>query len=58
MTIPSTYDFETLPEAVSFYTRKVAKICQTCDYSIHNELMRFKKELHELINREYDPAAF
>ncbi|MBB5324685.1 hypothetical protein HNQ34_001783 [Anoxybacillus tepidamans] len=55
--LPSAYDFETLPEAISFYTRKVAEVTKNRDREMHNELMRFKKELHERIDREYDPTA-
>jgi hypothetical protein len=54
---PSVYDFKTLPEAISFYTRTVAEVMKARDRDMHNELMRFKKELHERIGREYDPAA-
>jgi hypothetical protein len=54
---PSAYDFETLQEAVAFYTRKVDEAIKNRDRSMHNELMRFKRELHDRIDREYDPAA-
>lgn len=57
MTLPSAYDFKTLDEAVVFYTRMVAAVVKTRDRSMHDELMRFKKELHERIDREYDPAT-
>lgn len=55
--LPSAYDFKTLPEAISFYTRTVAEVMKVRDREMHNELMRFKRELHERIDREYDPAA-
>lgn len=55
--MPSAYDFEKLTEAIAFYTRKVAEVTKNRDRDMHNELMRFKKELHERIDREYDPAA-
>jgi hypothetical protein len=55
--LPSAYDFATLDEAVSFYTRIVAEVMKNRDREMHNELMRFKKELHERIDREYDPVA-
>lgn len=57
MSLPSAYDFETLPEAISFYTRTVVEVMKVRDREMHNELMRFKKELHERIDREYDPTA-
>lgn len=57
MKLPSAYDFETLPEAISFYTRKVAEVTKNRDRSMHDELMRFKRELHERIDREYDSDA-
>ena len=56
MKLPSAHDFKTLPEAISFYTRKVAEVTKNRDRSMHDELMRFKRELHERIDREYDPA--
>jgi hypothetical protein len=49
---PSVYDFKTLPEAIAFYTRKVAEVTKNRDREMHNELMRFKKELHERIAKE------
>ncbi|MEK4381140.1 hypothetical protein NSS70_04380 [Aeribacillus sp. FSL K6-2848] len=55
--MPSAYDFEKLTEAIAFYTRKVAEVTKNRDRDMHNEVMRFKKELHERIDREYDPAA-
>ncbi|KYD21041.1 hypothetical protein [Geobacillus stearothermophilus] len=55
--LPSAYDFKTLPEAIWFYARTVAEVMKARDRSMHDELMRFKKELHERIDREYDPAA-
>lgn len=55
--LPSAYDFKTLPEAITFYTKIVAEVMKNRDRSMHNELMRFKRELHERIEREYDPAA-
>lgn len=55
--LPSAYDFETLPEAIAFYTRTVVEVMKARNRDMHNELMRFKKELHERIDREYDPAA-
>ena len=57
MTLPSAYDFAKLEEAIAFYTRTVAEVMKNRDRDMHNELMRFKKELHERIDREYDPAA-
>lgn len=54
MSLPSAYDFKTLPEVISFYTRKVAEVTKNRDRSMHDELMRFKRELHERIDREYD----
>jgi hypothetical protein len=54
---PSAYDFETLAGAIAFYTRKVNEVIKNRGRSMHNELMRFKRELHERIDREYDPAA-
>lgn len=55
--LPSAYDFVKLEEAIAFYTRKVAEVAKNRDRSMHDELMRFKRELHERIDREYDPAA-
>lgn len=55
--LPSAYEFKTLPEAISFYTRIVVEVMKARNRDMHNELMRFKKELHERIDREYDPAA-
>lgn len=55
MSLPSAYDFKTLDEAVVFYTRMVAAVVKNRDRSMHDELIRFKKELHERIDREYDP---
>lgn len=55
--LPSAYDFKTLPEAIAFYTRVVAEVMKNRDRSMHDELMRFKRELHERIDREYDPSA-
>ena len=52
MSLPSAYDFKTLPEAIAFYTRKVAEVTKNRDREMHNELMRFKKELHERIAKE------
>ena len=55
--LPSAYDFEKLTEAIAFYTRTVAEVAKNRDRSMHDEIMRFKRELHERIDREYDPAA-
>ncbi|WJQ03254.1 hypothetical protein QT236_14625 [Geobacillus stearothermophilus] len=55
--LPSAYDFKTLPEAIAFYARTVAEVMKARNRDMHNELMRFKRELHERIDREYDPAA-
>ena len=55
--LPSAYDFDTLEAAIAFYTRVVAEVMKNRDRSMHDELMRFKRELHERIDREYDPAA-
>lgn len=55
--IPSAYDFNTLEAAIAFYTRTVAEVTKNRNRDMHNELMRFKRELHERIDREYDPAA-
>ncbi|KQC47069.1 hypothetical protein AP057_13810 [Geobacillus sp. Sah69] len=55
--LPSAYDFDTLEAAIAFYTRVVAEVMKNRDRSVHDELMRFKRELHERIDREYDPAA-
>lgn len=52
--MPSAYDFEKLTEAIAFYTRKVAEVTKNRDRDMHNELMRFKKELHERIDRELE----
>ncbi len=57
MTLPSAHDFETLPEAIAFYTKTVAEVMKNRDRSMHEEVMRFKRELHERIDREYDPSA-
>lgn len=54
--LPSAYDFDTLEAAIAFYTRTVAEVAKTRDYGLHNEIVRFKRELHERIDREYDPA--
>jgi hypothetical protein len=42
---------------IAFYTRKVAEVTKNRDREMHEHLMKFKKELHERIDREYDPAA-
>ncbi|PUF85791.1 MULTISPECIES: hypothetical protein [unclassified Geobacillus] len=55
--LPNAYDFAKLEEAISFYTRTVAEVMKNRDRSMHEEVMRFKRELHERIDREYDPAA-
>jgi hypothetical protein len=55
--LPSAYDFKTLTEAIAFYTRKVAEVAKTRDRSMHDELICSKKELHDRIDREYDPDA-
>mgnify|MGYP001420374836 CR=1 FL=1 len=55
--LPSAYDFDTLEAAIAFYTRTVAEVMKARDREMHNELMRFKRELHERIDKEYDPAA-
>ncbi|MDF9296055.1 hypothetical protein [Geobacillus stearothermophilus] len=55
--LPSAYDFDTLEAAIAFYTRVVAEVMKNRDRSMHDELMRFKRELHERIDREYDPTA-
>ena len=55
--LPSAYDFDTLEAAIAFYTRTVAEVMKARDRSMHEEVMRFKRELHERIDREYDPAA-
>ncbi len=57
MTLPSAYDFAKLEEAIAFYTRTVVEVMNARNRDMNNELMRFKKELHERIDREYDPAA-
>ena len=57
MSLPSAYDFKTLPEAIAFYTRTVAEVAKNRDRGMHDELMRFKRELHERIDREHDPTA-
>ncbi|WP_374717095.1 hypothetical protein [Geobacillus thermodenitrificans] len=54
--LPSAYDFKTLEEAIAFYTRTVAEVAKNRDYSLHEEILRFKRELHERIDKEYDPA--
>ena len=56
MTLPSAYDFDTLEAAIAFYTRVVAEVMKNRDRSMHEEILRFKRELHERIDREYDPA--
>ncbi|MDZ7370224.1 MAG: hypothetical protein ONB12_03535 [candidate division KSB1 bacterium] len=55
--LPSAYDFDTLEAAIAFYTRTVAEVMKNRDRSMHDELMRFKRELHERIDKEYDPSA-
>ena len=55
--LPSAYDFNTLEATIAFYTRVVAEVMKNRDRSLHDELMRFKRELHERIDREYDPVA-
>ncbi|ODA18195.1 hypothetical protein A5N86_05865 [Geobacillus thermoleovorans] len=55
--LPSAYDFAKLEEAIAFYTKIVAEVMKNRDRSMHEEVMRFKRELHERIDREYDPAA-
>lgn len=55
--LPSAHDFNSLEAAIAFYTRKVAEVAKNRDRSMHDELMRFKRELHERIDREYDPSA-
>lgn len=55
--LPSAYDFDTLEAAIAFYMRTVAEVMKARDRSMHEEVMRFKRELHERIDREYDPAA-
>lgn len=55
--LPSAYDFAKLEEAIAFYTRTVAEVMKNRDRSMHEEVLRFKRELHERIDREYDPAA-
>jgi len=55
--LPSAHDFNSLEAAIAFYTRVVAEVMKNRDRSMHDELMRFKQELHERIDREYDPAA-
>jgi hypothetical protein len=50
--LPSAYDFKTLSEAIAFYTRKVAEVARNKDRSMHDELLRFKKELHDRIEKE------
>ncbi|WP_096224861.1 hypothetical protein [Geobacillus sp. FJAT-46040] len=55
--LPSAYDFAKLEEAIAFYAKTVAEVMKNRDRSMHDELMRFKRELHERIDREYDPAA-
>lgn len=56
MKLPSAYDFLKLEEAIAFYTKTVAEVMKNRDRSMHEEVMRFKRELHERIDREYDPA--
>lgn len=55
--LPSAYKFAKLEEAIAFYTRTVVEVMKARNRDMHNELMRFKKELHERIDREYDPTA-
>ncbi|MGG2988699.1 hypothetical protein ABEO46_06205 [Geobacillus stearothermophilus] len=55
--LPSAYDFDTLEAAIAFYARAVVEVMKARDRSMHEEVMRFKHELHERIDREYDPAA-
>jgi hypothetical protein len=50
--LPSAYDFKTVTEAIAFYTRKVAEVGKTRDRDMHNELLRFKKDLHDRIKNE------
>jgi|GEM_PF-3071299 len=50
--LPSAYDFDTLEAAIAFYTRTVAEVTKNRDRDMHNELMRFKRELHERIAKE------
>lgn len=50
--LPSAYDFDTLEAAIAFYTRVVAEVMKNRDRSMHDE-----RELHERVDREYDPAA-
>jgi hypothetical protein len=56
-TLQSAYDFKALPEVISFYTRKINETMKNRDREMHEHLMKFKKDLHERIDREYDPAA-
>ncbi|MCL6615778.1 MAG: hypothetical protein K6T39_01390 [Anoxybacillus ayderensis] len=46
----------TLEVAIAFYTRTVAEVMKNRDRSMHDEVMRFKRELHERIDREYDQS--
>jgi hypothetical protein len=50
--LPSAYEFKTLQEAIAFYTKKVAEVGKTRDRDMHDELLRFKKELHDRIEKE------
>jgi hypothetical protein len=50
--LPSAHDFKTLPEAIAFYTRKVAEVARNKDREMHEHLVKFKKELHERIEKE------
>ena len=55
--LPSAHDFNSLEAAIAFYTRKVAEAMKNRDRSMHEEILRFKRELYERIDREYDPSA-
>lgn len=43
----------TLIEAIAYYTSIVAQASQKRDYSYKDEILQFKKQLHERIENEF-----
>ncbi|ETI68124.1 hypothetical protein [Neobacillus vireti] len=44
--------FATLIEAIAYYTKFVAECSKSRDYSHHEDIMNFKRQLHVRIERE------
>lgn len=52
MSLRTIDSFKTVPEAIAYYTKLVAKCSKSRDYTNLNAMLDFKKQLHERIENE------